>query len=88
MEGVSGDVYLRYSYSSYMQMLKKGVLGVDEQPVKRKPSTFERRRKQEELDQGRLGREQQLRKMRRWRCEAEREEWMAHDIHASALPLV
>lgn len=63
----SGDVYPRYSYSNYMQMVRTGALGVDEQPVQRKPTTLERRRKQEELAEGRLIQEQQLRRMRRGR---------------------
>ena len=85
MEGVCSDVYPRYSHSSYTRMLKAGALGVDERPVKRKPSTFERRRKQQELAEWRCRGEQQLRWMRREKCEAERKDWIAHDVCASGL---
>ena len=84
MRGDSDDVYPRYSYLSY-KMLKAGALGLDEQSVKRKPSTFERRRKQQELAESRFRGEQQLRWMRREKCETERKDWIAHYVCASGL---
>lgn len=45
-------------------MLEKEVLDIDERPTGREPSTLERRRKQEQLDEGRLRQEEQMRRMR------------------------